>query len=73
MNELEKFAAIFPKVEDLRSKATRVVGPFMLGPTKRGGIFFSFHDKHLFSDISIEQLKIIRALIDCFLKEVVGE
>ena len=49
----------------------RVAGPWRLGPTNKGGIFFQYNGKDIKNDISPKDLRDIRDLIDCFLKEVV--
>lgn len=73
MNMMDQFVSQMDRVEEARAAATRAVGPWKIGPTRRGGQYLSRGDKHLYDDISVSDLRDLRSLIDDFLLHVLEE
>ncbi len=71
MNKLEQYSKFVEQKNEFASSLNRANGPWGLGPTNRGGIFFKFNGKDIKNDISPKELRDIRNLINCFLEEVV--
>lgn len=69
---LDHYANITAQRQDAFLKASRGSGPFYIGPTNRGGIFFKYKNKDISEDFSIQDLKDMRDLIQDFLTNVVG-
>lgn len=73
MNKLELYSISVAKKTEAFKECLRASGPFIIGPTARGGIFFKFKDKDISTDMSMQELKDMRDLITDFLVNVVGE
>lgn len=71
MSKLDDYARLSEQKKQMTASLVRANGPWKLGPTNRGGIFFKLGDKDIKNDISIKELREIRDLIECFLNEVV--
>lgn len=70
MSKLDVYAQLVEKKVDYFKTCIRSNGPWHLFPTNKGGIIFQYNGKDVKTDISIKELKEVRDLIDCFLKEV---
>jgi hypothetical protein len=73
MNLLEQYSKINEQGREVFLKCLRKCGAVTIGPTKRGGIYLTIDDKQIFTDLSVNELKNARDVIDDFIKNVVGE
>lgn len=70
---LEEYARAVEKKKEAYAKCIRASGPFQIGPTNRGGMFFKYKEKDVSQDISVSELKDLRELITDFLMRVSGD
>lgn len=73
MNKLDIYSKMTKDRQEYYNSCVRAIGPFQLGPTNKGGLYLRYGDKEISNDLSINDLKSIKLLIEDFLENVVGE